>query len=52
MRSLAARVGQRTQEGLAALQQELMGGRSAILEFSPFNVMAPPRKKTAIPTRS
>lgn len=44
---LATRVKQRTAEGLAALEQELMGGRSAILEFSPFDVMSPPRKKPA-----
>lgn len=30
---LAVKVKQRTNEGLAALEQELMGGRSAILEF-------------------
>src|SRR6185312_12611201 len=45
--SLAVRVKQRTSEGLAALEQELMGGRSAILEFSPFDVLSPPRHKTA-----
>ena len=42
--SLAHKVKQRTSEGLAALEQELMGGRAAILEFSPFDVMSPPRK--------
>jgi hypothetical protein len=43
--TLATRIRQRTDEGLAALEQELMGGRSAILEFSPFDVLSPPRKK-------
>jgi hypothetical protein len=43
--SLASRVKQRTSEGLAALEQELMGGRAAVLEFSPFDVLPPPRKK-------
>ena len=47
--ALPARVAQRTQEGLAALQQELMGGRSAILEFSPFDVLSPPKRKTGHP---
>ena len=45
--ALAAKVKQRTGEGLAALEQELMGGRSAILEFSPFDVLSPPKKKSA-----
>ena len=45
--NLATRVKQRTSEGLATLEQELMGGRAAILEFSPFDVLAPPRKKPA-----
>jgi hypothetical protein len=45
--ALAPKVKQRTNEGLAALEQELMGGRSAILEFSPFDVLTPPRKKHA-----
>jgi len=45
--NLARKVKQRTSEGLAALEQELMGGRAAILEFSPFDVLAPPRKKAA-----
>ncbi len=45
--SLAARVKQRTNEGLAALEQELMGGRSAIMEFSPFDVLSPSKKKVA-----
>jgi hypothetical protein len=44
--SLAEKVKQRTQEGLASLEQELMGGRSAILEFSPFNMLLPPRGKS------
>lgn len=44
--SLAHKVKQRTTEGLAALEQELMGGRAAILEFSPFDVLSPPHKKT------
>jgi hypothetical protein len=43
--SLAVKVKQRTAEGLAALEQELMGGRAAILEFSPFDVLPPPPKK-------
>jgi hypothetical protein len=47
VQSLASRVRQRTSEGLAGLEQELMGGRSAILEFSPFDVLAPPKKKSA-----
>jgi hypothetical protein len=45
--ALAQKVKQRTHVGLAALEQELMGGRSAILEFSPFDVLTPPRKKAA-----
>jgi hypothetical protein len=45
--NLAPAVEQRTAEGLAALEQELMGGRAAILEFSPFDVISPPRKKPA-----
>ncbi len=45
--SLAHKVKQRTAEGLAALEQELMGGRSAIMEFSPLDVLVPPRKKPA-----
>jgi len=45
--SLAPLVKQRSTEGLAALEQELMGGRAAILEFSPFDVIAPPKKKPA-----
>ncbi len=45
--SLATRVKQRTSEGLATLEQELMGGRAAILEFSPFDVLSLPRKKPA-----
>ena len=45
VQSLALKVKQRTSEGLAALEQELMGGRAAILEFSPFDVLAPPKKK-------
>ena len=45
--TLAARVKLRTSEGLAALEQELMGGSSAILEFSPFDVLLPPKKKPA-----
>jgi hypothetical protein len=45
--SLARLVKQRTGEGLAALEQELMGGRSAILEFSPFDVLPLPRRKSA-----
>ncbi len=45
--ALPAKVKQRTGEGLAALEQELMGGRSAILEFSPFDVLSPPKKKSA-----
>jgi hypothetical protein len=47
--SLASRVRQRTSEGLAVLEQELMGGRAAVLEFSPFDVLAPPKKKLAHP---
>jgi hypothetical protein len=47
VQSLAPKVKQRTSEGLAALEQELMGGRAAILEFSPFDVLAPPKKKPA-----
>ena len=49
--SLAAKVKQRTSEGLAALEQELMGGRAAILEFSPFDVLSPPRRKPAHASR-
>jgi hypothetical protein len=45
--TLAAIIKQRTCEGLAALEQELMGGRAAILEFSPFDVLSPPKKKPA-----
>jgi hypothetical protein len=45
--SLAIEVKRRTAEGLAGLEQELMGGRAAILEFSPFDVLPPPRKKSA-----
>jgi hypothetical protein len=45
--TLAASVKLRTREGLAALEQELMGGPSAIVEFSPFNVLFPPKKKPA-----
>src|SRR5665213_3301809 len=45
IQSLAPKIKQRTSEGLAALEQELMGGRSAILEFSPFDVLAPAKKK-------
>lgn len=41
--SLVAKVKHRTSEGMAALDQELMGGRSAIMEFSPFDVLSPPR---------
>jgi len=48
---LAHRVKQRTAEGLAALEQELMGGRAAILEFSPFDVISPPHRKAAHPSR-
>ncbi|HET7085881.1 MAG TPA: hypothetical protein VFI23_13980 [Rhizomicrobium sp.] len=48
---LAHRVQQRTNEGLAALEQELMGGRAAILEFSPFDVLAPARRKPAHTSR-
>jgi hypothetical protein len=44
---LEAKIRQRTAEGLAALEQELMGGRSAIMEFSPFDVLTPPRKRAA-----
>ena len=43
---LSARVAQRTSEGLAALQQEMMGGRSAIVEFSPFDVLSPAGART------
>jgi hypothetical protein len=46
-KSLSEKVKQRTAEGLAALEQELMGGRSAIMEFSPFDVLSPPKKKIA-----
>jgi hypothetical protein len=49
--SLAARVKHRTSEGLAALEQELMGGRSAIMEFSPFDVLSPSRHKAAHSSR-
>jgi hypothetical protein len=42
---LPAKVKQRTSEGLASLEQELMGGRSAIMEFSPFDVLSPARRK-------
>ncbi len=49
---LAAKVKHRTHEGLAALEQELMGGRSAILEFSPFDVLSPPRRKAAHTSRN
>jgi hypothetical protein len=45
---LAAMVRQRTNEGLALLREELRGGRTAILDFSPFDVL-PPRKKAAHP---
>jgi hypothetical protein len=48
---LSSKVKQRTGEGLAALEQELMGGRSAILEFSPFDVFPPPKKKLAHTSR-
>jgi hypothetical protein len=48
---LPHRVAQRTSEGLAALDAELMGGRSAILEFSPFDVLSPPRRKTSHPNK-
>jgi hypothetical protein len=48
---LAHKVKQRTSEGLATLEQELMGGRSAILEFSPFDVLSPPHKKAAHSSR-
>jgi len=44
--SLATKVKHRTSEGLAALEQELMGGRSAILEFSPFDVLSPSKRKS------
>ncbi len=49
--SLAHKVKQRTAEGLAALEQELMGGRSAIMEFSPFDVLSPPHRKVAHTSR-
>lgn len=49
--SLPAKVKQRTAEGLAALEQELMGGRAAIQEFSPFDVLSPPRKMPAHTSR-
>jgi hypothetical protein len=45
--SLAPKVRQRAGEGLAALEQELMGGRTAILEFSPFDVLQTPRKSAS-----
>src|ERR1700761_4411713 len=45
--SLPAKGKQRTSEGLASLEQELMGGRSAIMEFSPFDVLSPTRHKAA-----
>lgn len=45
--SLSIRVKQRTNEGLASLEQELLGGRSAIMEFSPFDVVSPPKHKAA-----
>jgi hypothetical protein len=48
---LPAKVKQRTDEGLASLEQELMGGRSAILEFSPFDVLSPPRHKISHTSR-
>jgi hypothetical protein len=48
---LAQKVKHRTSEGLATLEQELMGGRSAILEFSPFDVLAMPHKKVAHSSR-
>jgi hypothetical protein len=44
-------VRQKTAEGLAALEQEMMGGRAAILEFSPFDVLAPSKKKVAHPDK-
>jgi hypothetical protein len=47
VQSLAHKIQQRTSEGLAALEQEMMGGRAAILEFSPFDVLVPPKKKSA-----
>ncbi len=51
-KGLAARVGQRTTEGLAALAAELQGGRSAILDFSPADVMPPLRRKAARPDKA
>jgi hypothetical protein len=47
--NLATRVKQRTSEGLAKLEQELMGGRAAILEFSPTDALLLPREKSAHP---
>ena len=44
---LAAKVKHRTSEGLAKLEQELMGGRAAILEFSPSDALLPTAKKSA-----
>ncbi len=43
--SLPALVHRRTAEGLAALAAELEGGRAAILEFSPFDVLPLSRRK-------
>ena len=37
--SLEKKIKQRTDEGLAALEQELMGGRSAILDGKPQNIV-------------
>ena len=45
-RNLALKVKQRTNELLAALEQELMGGRAAIMEFSPFDVLPLQKGKT------
>jgi hypothetical protein len=48
---LAAKIKRRAGEGLAALEQELMGGRSAILEFSPFDVLPPAKKSPGHPSK-
>ena len=45
--SLPALVNRHTAEGLAGLKAELQGGRAAILEFSPFDVLPLSRRKVA-----
>ncbi|HEX4271631.1 MAG TPA: hypothetical protein VHZ32_09595 [Rhizomicrobium sp.] len=50
--SLAPLVRQRTSEGIAALEVELMGGRASIMEFSPFHAIALPKKRPAHASRA